>query len=586
MDMKKITKVLGILAFAAGVFASCTKSEVEVPAGQLVGIWVDNANFASNSAEVKLQLQSKAVSPVTVNLGTYQTTPSFGKQIPASMLSIPESVVIAAGDSIAKVPVTVNPSSLEAGKYQAIVAITKASGADVLSNRSSVALNLVYGDIRPEVTLEAAIDDYLGDEAELTVKITGPFLHETPATVKLAVASDSEVPAAALAFEPTVQIAAGKGSATVPVTIDRSKVTKGGLVNAIFEVVSVSDNVIDASEKASFPVFNVVPAVASAWNGRYYGAIEQGGKTYDAFIISGVTDAYWDLSIVEKPAEGEIDPADIIFGVQEAFEAYCARYSGNTRAEILYYLYYAGNYNPLLTARGGGQYIGYIVGLDENGIATGNYTSFEFEIESKDPLPAYAQWIGNWDLDGTEISIAQDQVNKTYTIQGLEMGIDETLENELGVTAVFDEETGGFTLSSQSLGTWDTGSYGVATDKLCGLIQIDGKTYYVDDPVVLASVTMSGADKAVWTPGSFASGAEGEESVYAFTGIKYYWIVSAGAGRYSDNLVALPNTMTRVVPASGDAVSSGLTRRPAMAPVGTGRKDFKDLDHVKKLEIR
>lgn len=586
--MKKITKVLGILALAAGVFASCQKNEMEVPAGQLVGIWVENANFANNAAQVKILLQSKAASPVTVNLGTYQTSPSFGEQIPASLLSIPASVVIPAGDSLALVPVTVDPSSLEAGKYQAIVAITKAQGADVLSNRSSVALNMVYGDIRPSVTLEAAMEDYLSDEAEVTVKVSGRFLHESPATVKLAVAANSEVPAAALAFEPTVQIAAGKSSVTVPVTIDRSKITKGGLVNAVFEIASVSDNVIDASEPASFVVFNVVPAVASGWNGRYYGKYEQAGKTYDAFIISGVTDANWDLVIKAKPGEDdpEIDPADVIFGVQTAFEAYCARYTANTRAEILYYLYYSGNYNPLFSPRAGGDYVGYIVGLDDDGIATGNYSSFEFSIESSDPLPEYARWIGNWDLDGTEISIAQDQVNKTFIIEGLELGIAGTLENELGVTADFDESTGGFTLSSQSLGTWDTGSYGVATDKLCGLVLIEGETYYVDDPVVLATVTMTGEDKAYWAPGSVALGDEGEETVYGFTGMKYYWVVSLGAGRYSDNEVSLPAMMSRIVPSTDGAVSSGLTRRPGMMPVGTGRKDFKNLDHVKKLEIR
>lgn len=584
--MKKITKVLGVLALAAGVFASCTKKDIEVPSNQLVGIWVDNANFANNAAQVKLLLPSKATRPVTVNLGTYQTTPSFGKQIPASLLNIPGSVVIAAGDSVATANIAVDPSSLEAGKYQAVVAITKADGADVLSNRSSVALNLIHGDIRPSVTLEASNEDYLGDKGELTVKVTGPFLHETPATVTLAVSSTSDVPAEALSFEPKVEIPANKNSVTVDVAIDRSKIDKGGLLNAVFEIASVSDNVIDASEKASFPVFTIIPEATSAWAGRYYGPYvnPQNGKTYDAFVIQGVTDANWNLVIKQKADEAE--PYDVLFAEQEAFEALCAKYTANTRAQILYYLYYSGNDSPLLSPLSGGEYVGYIVGFDEDGFVTGNYATFEFEIENKDPLPAYAQWIGEWDLgDGAVISIAEDQVNKTYTIQGLELGIEGTTEYDLGVTADFDEETGGFTLSAQALGTW-TSDYGPATDKLCGLVQIDGETYYVDDPVVLATVTMSGEDKAFWTPGSIALGEEGAESLYAFTGIKYYWIVSAGAGRYSDGNVALPAVMTRVAPIDGDAVSSGLTRRPTMLPIGNARKNSMNLAHDKKLEIR
>ena len=217
--MKKITKVLGVLAFAAGLLASCTQKDIEVPYNQLVGITADNAYFTDNAAQVKILLPSKAASPVTVNLGTYETTPTFGTQLPASTLSIPGSVVIAAGDSVATANITVDPSSLEKGKYQAVVAITGSDGADVRANNSYVTLNLIHGDLRPHVTLDADIEDYMGDEATVTITLSTPT--ETPATVTLAVSSMSEVPAAALVFEPTVQLAANKKSATVDVSIDR-----------------------------------------------------------------------------------------------------------------------------------------------------------------------------------------------------------------------------------------------------------------------------------------------------------------------------------------------------------------------------
>ena len=588
--MKKLVASLGILALVAGFFASCSKNEVEVPANQLVGIIAENNGFVNNAAQVKLLLDRKADKAVTVNLGTYTTAPTFGKQLPASVLSFPETVTIAAGDSVAVVDVSVNPASLEKGKYQAVVGITGSAGADVRSNASSVALNLVHGDLRPHVSLAAGATAVTADAGAVAIMLDTPT--ETAATVTIGVSSNSEVPAAALSFNPEVALAANSRSAVVEVAVDRSKIDKAGILKAVFEVVSVSDNLIDESEADYFEVFNVVPA-ATDWQGMFYGPYTNpnNGKLYHAFLVNGVTDAYWDLVRVPKGSVATAaDVKDLIMSDQADVEYYADYYSSAyTREQFIPLWLYAGG-SALLSVQDPGEYEGFIVGFDENGYATGNYASFEYEIENEnpDPLPEYARWIGNWDLDGTPISITQDKVNQTFKIEGLEIGIDKTVEYGLAATAAFDAETGGFTISAQNLGQWTHDDYGAAVDKLCGLVVIEGSTYYVDDPVTLCYVNMASDGKAVWTPGSVDLGDEGASTIYSFVGLKYYWVVSAGAGSYSDGNVSLPATMTKIPEAEEGSVTNGLSPRLTLPERAGGKHSLpaSGLDHVSKLVIK
>lgn len=587
--MKQTIKSLGILVVVAGLFASCTQKDMEVPANQLVGIVSDNTSFVDNAAQVKLLLAKKADKAVTVILGTFNTTSTFGKQLSASLLNIPESVTIAAGDSVAVANIAVDPSSLEKGKYQAVVGITGAIGAAVRNNASSVALNLVHGDLRPHVALLAGTSDITGDEGTLAIRLSTAT--EMEATLTIAVSAASEVPAAALSFDSEVSIAAGKNAANVTVKVDRSQISDSGLLNAVFKVSAVSDNLINDADEAAFAVFNAIPAKQN-WQGTFYGPYTHpsNGRNYHAFLVNGVTDTYWDLVRVPKGSvEGEAGITDLILGDQADVEYYADYYSSNYSREqfIGLWLYTGGS--ALMSVQDPGEYEAYIVGFDADGYATGNYSSFEYQIEddNPDPLPEYSQWIGNWDLNGTTIAITADKVNETLHIEGLELGIEQTVENKLGVTADFDYETGGISISAQNLGTWEHSDYGTAVDKLCGLVVIEGKTYYVDDPVVVAYVNMNGNGKAVWTPGSVDLGEEGASTIYSFVGLKYYWVVSAGAGRYSANSVDLPVTMSLIPDAEEESFSEDLGSRLSMPAFGEKTtKPALSFDNVRKLLVK
>lgn len=158
----------------------------------------------------------------------------------------------------------------------------------------------------------------------------------------------------------------------------------------------------------------------------------------------------------------------------------------------------------------------------------------------------YKAWIGQWTIyqsqseESIVVTISQQKENSTYNIDGLE-GID-TAEKSLTATGVFEDD-GSLSIYSQKLGTWN-GDYGPAQDILAGLIVSQGVTYYFNSSdYLITNITLSSDGDGIMSRG-FVKESDG--TVYSIVGMKYYWVVSNGAGSYSSKNTPLPNKLVPV----------------------------------------
>ena len=76
---------------------------------------------------------------------------------------------------------------------------------------------------------------------------------------------------------------------------------------------------------------------------------------------------------------------------------------------------------------------------------------------------------------------------------------------------------------------------------------MNDKVYFVDGDYAITNVFMNPDGTATMTAGSVEiEDEEAGSTLYSLVGMKYYWVVSAGAGAYSAGNTALPNTLVKV----------------------------------------
>ena len=162
---------------------------------------------------------------------------------------------------------------------------------------------------------------------------------------------------------------------------------------------------------------------------------------------------------------------------------------------------------------------------------------------------AYNAWIGQWTIGSTAkddkpvvITISQKDENSTYNIDGLE-GVN-TQDNNITVTGTFEED-GSLSIYAQELSEWTNSTYGPATNFLAGQIIVEGATYFMKGNYLMTNIKLSTNGEGVMLRGSVS---DTNGSVYSVVGMKYYWVVSAGAGNYSNVNTPLPNKLIPVAP--------------------------------------
>ena len=238
--------------------------------------------------------------------------------------------------------------------------------------------------------------------------------------------------------------------------------------------------------------------------------------------------------------------------------------------------------------RAPGDYTLWILAINEDGVCTGEYNSFDFTIEEEpEPTEAYTAWIGDWVVGATAddetpvvVKIRAQDVNKSYYIDGLE-GL-PTEDYGISATGILEED-GTLSIYAQYLSTWESADYGTVTDVLAGLIIDGGAVYYVaDDNVLLSTGTLGANGTATLSAGSWYDSESG--TLYGLMGMKYYGLCEEGAISYTaDAYTALPNTLVRVEPEAmpEDFKKSDIRMPGSKKDVTRSVRNMKLTDHIR-----
>jgi len=566
--MKKNIFQAALAALFIGVLAvSCAKEKDNDSAIQkpvMVTISADSY-FTEAQAEIKATLSQAIDTPVTVDfaiddkIAQDYTTPLDPDLVTAGTITIP------AGQTEGTATVTVNNAALPKGKYETQVVAVSTQGAN-MSSKNSANIILLQG----VSTVSLSFDSSFDASGSSTFTVYLDMYSEEDVTVTIgqreySIPGYTNVPSMAYSFTKQVVVKAGETEASGAVAIDLDALYDSGLYVGGLEIKSISSETPDKFEVSPKSYYSaagysfLVPKKNHNWSLNYLGHSSISGETYELFLVDEVG-GYFDYFITSAEQE-EVNSfiyPNLIYEENAYIKSRIA--AGKTLDDICYNDAEGGAYVAATKRSVPGEYKLWILAVSDQGVCTGEYATLNFTVEPEpEPTDAYKAWLGDWILGSSAdddkpivVTISAKDVNSSYYIDGLE-GID-TVTEKLSATAFFESD-GTITIYPQTVGTWTHPDYGPAKDVLAGLIQDGGATYYVaagDDPIAYGVLGANGV--ASLTPGSFYDSETGTR--YAITGLKYYWVVSAGAGRYSTGYTSLPNSLIPVKPEPNTTVSN------------------------------
>lgn len=400
-------KLVVLTLGAAAMIAACQPqkgNDVSVSLG------ASSASFTDGKVDLTVTLSGKSTSAVSASITT-------AGSLPSSALTFNNKVSIAAGETSATVPVTVDASSLPGGSYEAVFTIASVTGGELNSAKASVTVTLQVSESKSVVSISSS-DTEFGDNGKAKITLALDKAASSDITVNLELLNDPEfemIPAEAISFSNPVTIAAGSTQKEVEFTLDKTKLTKGVTSYAIVSIKSVSENAeLDARKNQAVisATVSIVANLRSDWSVRYGGDMEYEGGTYSAIIPAGTgSDSYY-IQVYTKGAVAQAfaSVTEYLLDLENQVIATL----GTADAEQIKSGEHAWLYDRFYL----GEYEVWLIGCTASGHITGDYTKAEFTIEpSASMIAAYENWKGTWLLNRTEIEVKEkSKAEFTYTI--------------------------------------------------------------------------------------------------------------------------------------------------------------------------
>ena len=213
-----------------------------------------------------------------------------------------------------------------------------------------------------------------------------------------------------------------------------------------------------------------------------------------------------------------------------------------------------------------GTWYGFIIGLNADKTASGEYAYAKFEVLEEEPNEEYLKWIGNWNVsDGKGIFyplvVSQLEANYIYRVDGWEtgssIGRDGTVMDQEYLETFYDTPSGSMYFTSQYIQTYTDDNLGEMEECFLGQIDYDGITeemglYIItDEGLDLAEARLTGdGNTANLLPCSVRAQVGNDTFETNFYNMQYFGWATAKEQwyPYNDNVPSLPMTMVR----SGD----------------------------------
>lgn len=493
------------LAAVAAVFAgvsvtSCDNIQELIDQVIEVSISAENDAFdADGQAVVKLSLNAASNKDITVILGLSSEAEEGFTAVDSDALDFEGSVTIPAGTEFLPVTVKLKEDAEILENQEAIITIVSASGASV-GKDSVVYIKIpaeIYngGDKEDEkkvIVSIAAESDVFDDNGEAVVKVSLSEASDKEVSVTLGVGSEaregySAISALALAFEPSVTIAAGDLETSVKIAVVLDVVEEGQ--EAVIVIASASGAEVAEGAVAYIKVPESQQQNGDAfkldWTVKYIGCEwVEGYYDYgqlEVFEVSNTDTQKFYKPIIVDLSDGEdyatmiaADPGAFFTALQSEIEEEIAEEMEDydeTREQAIPELYYNevnDGSEILFYGLPAGKYQFVVVSLDANGILDKGYSVIEF-TKTEDALEDYdwnlsltvnPEWyakFGGW-VDGYESKYyyvegyapgAAYVMIESYTAEELDYYLDGDIKNFFNdaQTRVKDELYSGYEMS-------------------------------------------------------------------------------------------------------------------------------------------
>ena len=492
----KVTFIRTVLLATAALlaFASCNPEKEETVS---VSLSASSAMFTDGKVDLTVSLSAKASADVTATL-------TADGSIPAGALSYNGSVTIPAGETSAKVPVTVKTDDLAAGSYNVTFTLASANGAqvDAANNTAFVALVVeMEPEPMPVVSISSNDDEFQDNVATLTLAMDVAI--NTDVTVKFAssaVEGYAEIPAEALSYDNPVTIAAGETSKVVSISLDPDKLPSGECWTMI-SIESVSENATMSGQNSAYFMAKgeIKTELVPDWTLTYVGREKSTqGSLLDWVQVEGWTGEYYDIALYEGGTLASVD-GDVSVIMLDRHENFVGKYLGDYKIDDL--LRSAPTYCGF-NLLDPGTYEVFLFDYTSDGNLTGKYTMNEFSIEEEEASEEYKALLGVYNLSAkgyhTEyvdskatyldgevnmegVYVLSNVNNLSYLVYFPEWDEDDQKNYFYPAIVDWDAETGAMSASVQKLDDWDHSTYGKVEDWQYGYIYEpkDAKIYYV-----------------------------------------------------------------------------------------------------------
>ena len=249
-----------------------------------------------------------------------------------------------------------------------------------------------------------------------------------------------------------------------------------------------------------------------------------------------------------------------------------------------------------------GTWYGFIIGLNPDKSASGEYAYAKFEVMEETPTEDYLKWIGKWNIsDGKGIFyplvVSQLEANYIYRVDGWETGssIDSkegTVMDQEYLETFYDAPTGSMYFTSQYIQSYTDDNLGDMDECFLGQIDYDGITeemglYIItDEGLDLAEARMDAGGKSAHVlPCSVRATVGSETFETNFYNMQYfgYAVKEERWYPYNDNVPSMPMVMSLVeedtgvttpdVPKVGRRSAKKASPMPARAKVHVPKAD-------------
>ena len=198
-----------------------------------------------------------------------------------------------------------------------------------------------------------------------------------------------------------------------------------------------------------------------------------------------------------------------------------------------------------------GTWMAFLIELDGNGNATGNYAEADFSIQEEVATEAFNRWLGSWrvsnGLVGYDLDISSIDNNFIYKIEGWEQGpaVSFQMDQEY-LEGEFYAPNGFLYIVSQYLGTYDDDNLGTVDELFMGNIFDSGGITLITDEGLDLAVMVPKDEGAELQPLEVELQTDAGKYVTKFHSMQYYmWAHETEEWHpYNTNVAELPLEMT------------------------------------------